>query len=87
MFDCVSFIIGTLFIALAENFQFILIGRFIHGYAYASGMVTVPIYTSEITQPQVRKTNGCIQTACYTSGFALALVFGKINKIKEHLSP
>ena len=77
MFDCLIFVVGTLFVALAPNFYLILIGRFIHGHSSASAMVAVPIYTSEISQPQVRKTTGSFTLMEYSCGFALALVLGK----------
>ena len=77
MFDCFNFVLGTLFVALAPNFYLILVGRFIHGHSSASAMVAIPIYTSEISQPQVRKTTGSFTLMCYASGFALALVLGK----------
>ena len=76
MFDCLIFGVGTLFVALAPNFYLILIGRFIHGHSSASAMVAVPIYTSEISQPQVRKTTGSFTLMEYSCGFALALVLG-----------
>ena len=76
MFDCLIFVVGTLFVALAPNFYVILVGRFIHGHSSASAMVAVPIYTSEISQPQVRKTTGSFTLMEYSCGFALALVLG-----------
>ena len=77
MFDCVIFVLGTLFVALSPNFYLVLLGRFIHGHSSASAMVAIPIYTSEISQPQVRKTTGSFTIMEYNFGFAFALVLGK----------
>ena len=79
MIDCFNFVLGTFLVALAPNFYVILIGRFIHGHSSASAMVAIPIYTSEISQPQIRKTTGSFALICYSTGFALALILGKIR--------
>ena len=78
MVDSVIYILGTLCVALAPNFYVILLGRYIHGHSSASAMVAIPIYTSEISQPQVRKTTGSFAWMCYTIGFALALILGAL---------
>ena len=80
MIDCFNFVLGTLLVSLAPNFYLILIGRYIHGHSSASAMVAIPIYTSEVSQPQVRKTTGSFTMLCYSSGFALALVLGKAHQ-------
>ncbi len=41
-------------------------------------MVAVPIYTSEVSQPQVRKTTGSFTLMCYSTGFAFCLIFGAL---------
>jgi MFS family permease len=79
MVDCVIFIVGILMSALAPNFYVILAGRLVLGHSAASAMVSVPIYTSETSQPKVREITGFFTVVCYTSGFALALIFGKID--------
>lgn len=63
---------------LAPNFYVIILGRLIHGHSSASAMVAVPIYTSEISQPQVRKLTGNFTLICYSCGFAFALILGKV---------
>lgn len=78
LFDSTSFMIGSLLMSLSPNFYLLLVGRFIHGHSCASAMVAVPIYTSEISQPEVRKITGAFTLVCYTTGFALALVLGAV---------
>ena len=65
MVDSFNFVLGTLLVALAPNFYVMLLGRFIHGHSSASGMVAILIYTSEISQPQVRKTTGRVTRCGY----------------------
>lgn len=78
LFDSINFIIGSLLMSLSPNFYLILVGRLIHGHSAASAMVAIPIYTSEISQPEVRKITGAFTLVCYTSGFALALILGAL---------
>ena len=78
MFDSFLFVVGTLLMTLAPNFYVIILGRLIHGHSSASAMVAVPIYTSEISQPQVRKLTGNFTLICYSCGFAFALILGKV---------
>ena len=75
--DCFLFITGTLISAVAPNFYLLLFSRWLLGHCSASSMVSAPIYTSETSQPQMRKTTGFFPIVCYTIGFALSLVFGK----------
>ena len=79
LFDCFVYIVGTILVSLAPNFYVILIGRFIHGHSSASAAVAIPIYTSEVSQPQIRKTTGSFTLACYAIGFASALVLGTLK--------
>ena len=56
-----------------------LVARVLLGHSSASSMVAAPIYTSETSQPQVRKTTGAFTMICYTTGYGLAVVFGIMN--------
>ena len=40
-------------------------------------IVVVPIYTSEISQAEIRKITGSFTLVMYTTGFAFSLIFGK----------
>ena len=77
MIDCTTCVSGTLLLAFAPNFHVVLVGRFVTGYASASAQASVPVYTSEISQPQVRKSTGFFTLICYSIGFAVALILGK----------
>ena len=76
--DTFVFMAATLMMALAPSFNFVLIARFLHGHSNASAMVAIPIYTCEISQPEVRKITGTFTLICYTTGFALALILGAL---------
>lgn len=78
LMDSISYIIGSILMAMSPNFYLLLLGRFIHGHSCASAMVAIPIYTSEISQPEVRKITGAFTLACYTTGFASSLILGAL---------
>ena len=50
---------------------------FLQGYAVGSGRVAIPIYTSEICQPEVRKYTGAFAMIFMLSGLLLAAILGK----------
>ena len=75
--DCLLFIIGTVSSALAPNFYVLLFSRWLLGHASTSQQVTVPIYVSEISQPQMRTITGPFAIICYACGFAGGYIFGK----------
>ena len=79
LIDSVIFLIGTLMLALGPHFYVTLTARLLQGHSSASSMVAVPIYTSETSQPQVRKITGSFASVCFTFGFASALILGRIN--------
>ena len=81
IFDSSIFIIGIVMSAFAPNFYTLLIARMLLGHSSASAMVATPIYTSEISQPQIRKITGSFTMVCYTTGYGLAVVFGKYEEI------
>merc|ERR1712018_1049000 len=58
LFDCLVFIAATLACAMAPNFKVLLIARVILGHSVASQFTTSPVYTSEISQPEVRSVTG-----------------------------
>ena len=87
LFDCFIFVFGTVLIAFGPNFYVILVGRYIHGYSSASAMVAIPIYTSEISQPEIRQITGSFTLMCYAIGFALALVLGMFTFFPQDVTP
>ena len=62
--------------ALAPNFYVLLVARVLLGHSSCSSMVSTPLYTSEISQPMVRKVTGSFTMICYTTGYALAVILG-----------
>ena len=76
LIDSVLFLIGTLMLALGPHFYVTLAARLLQGHSSASSMVAVPIYTSETSQPQIRKITGSFASISFTSGFAFALILG-----------
>jgi len=64
--------------ALAPNFYTIFAARIILGHASASSLVAVPMYVSEICQPQIRKMTGSLTVPFYTLGMAITLTLGKL---------
>ena len=74
--DCLLFIIGTVSSSFSPNFYVLLFSRWVLGHSAASQQVTVPIYVSEISQPQMRSITGPFMAICYSSGFAGGYIFG-----------
>ena len=42
-------------------------------------IVAMPVYTSEISQPEVRKITGVFAVICISFGGAFSMIFGKVN--------
>ena len=71
--------------ALAPKFYVLLIARLLLGHSSASSMVAAPMYTCEISQPQIRKTTGSFNMSCFSTGFALVVIFGMlISKLTNY---
>lgn len=76
MIDCLVFVLATIFFICACNFEMILVARFVQGHAASSSAVSIPLYTSETSQPQVRKITGVLAVICYCCGSALSSILG-----------
>ena len=68
-----------------SDFQYIPTSKaldylFLLGYAVGSGRVAIPIYTSEICQPEVRKYTGAFAMIFMLSGLLSAAILGKEHK-------
>ena len=81
MIDATLFIIATIALILAPNLIVVLISRFVQGHCVASSVVAMPIYTSEISQPEIRKITGVFAVICISFGGSLSMIFGKFNLI------
>ena len=78
MIDSCTFLGATLMMAFSPNFEMVLAARFLKGYAIGSGRVAVPIYTSEICQPEVRKYTGAFPLIFHLSGMLVAAILGML---------
>ena len=79
MIDCSVFIIGMLITCLTPNTYVLLLARFLVGHASLSSVVSAPIYTSETSQPEVRRMTGSFAVMCYTTGCAFCQILGIRN--------
>ena len=81
LFVCLILSLGT-----QSNFHCItskaLDYLFLLGYAVGSGRVAIPIYTSEICQPEVRKYTGAFAMIFMLSGLLSAAILGKEHNLK-----
>ena len=76
MVDSTVFIVGIILSAFAPNFFILLIARILLGHSMGSAVVASPIYTSEISQPEVRRITGSFPMTCNMTGYALAVLLG-----------
>ena len=89
LIDTLIFIIATIAITLAPNLMVVLISRFVQGHCVASSAVAMPIYTSEISQPEIRKITGVFAIICISFGGFLSMIFGNfciIHFLKPYLN-
>lgn len=76
MIDCCVFSLATILFINAWNLETIMLARFAQGHAASSSAVSIPLYTSETSQPQVRKITGVLAVICYCFGSALSSILG-----------
>ncbi|XP_040570650.1 solute carrier family 2, facilitated glucose transporter member 6 isoform X1 [Lepeophtheirus salmonis] len=76
--DSVVSTIGLLLIGLSPSYELLLVGRLLSGHASASGTVTIPIYTSEISHPLVRGITGSFLLTFYFIGYSVTTFLGSI---------
>ena len=81
MIDATLFIIATIALILAPNLIVVLVSRFIQGHCVASSVVAMPIYTCEISQPDIRKITGVFAVICISFGGSLSMIFGKFKYV------
>ena len=74
--DCFGCFSGLLLLTLSPNFYLALLARFILGHAGASGIVSVPIYVGEISQPQLRDLTSSFTVVCFACGSSIILIIG-----------
>ena len=81
MIDSVLFMTATIIFVLSKNLNMVLAARYIQGHAVSSSAVAVPLYTSETSQPEVRKITGVFAVICYCFGSAASSVLGEKRAI------
>ena len=77
MIDSILFTLATIALSLAPNMIVILMPRFVQGYSHASAIVGMAVYTSEISQPELRKVTGVFAVICISFGAASSMILGK----------
>ena len=78
MLDCVTTLSGLICIHLAQSFPLLLVGRLLTGYSNGSNKTSILPYTSEISQPRVRKFTGMLFSLFEQSGMAFIYMLGAI---------
>ena len=76
LIDCISYMIITFVLSLASNFYVLLAARLLLGFVSSSAMVSLLMYSGEITQPQVRQITGPFSGIFFAFGCSLGLAFG-----------
>ena len=76
--DCISYIIITFILSLASDFYALLVSRFLLGFVSSSAMVSLLMYSGEVTQPQVRQITGPFSGIFFAFGCSLGLAFGAL---------
>ena len=78
MVDNAMLFITQIVSSFATNIPTLMICRFIAGNICASSLVNIPLCTSEIGQPAVRKITGSFVMGAYCVGFSANLILGAI---------
>ena len=76
MIDSIFFLIGTLMTTFSRNLNMILVSRFIQGHSAISALVAVPLYTCEISQPEVRRFTALLSGLCMDIGVVVTYFLG-----------
>lgn len=76
--DNVILLVGTLFIVFANRVELLYVGRLLCGYGYITAFINSPVYTAEVSQPQIRKVSGTLSMVCYTCGFFSMYLTGAV---------
>ena len=82
MIDSVVYVVGLLFLTFSPSFYLALVSRFILGHAGASGLVSVPIYVGEISQPQIRQISSTLCVIFFSCGASMSLTLGKSERME-----
>ena len=69
---------GLVLIALANSFPLLIVGRLLTGYSNGSNKTSILPYTSEISQPHIRKLTGMLFSLFEQSGMAFIYMLGAL---------
>ena len=69
---------AQIMISFSPNFSVLLIGKTIHGYTYGSLSGLVPIYNSELCQPDVRSITGSFATTLMSMSMTISFILGTL---------
>lgn len=78
----IPFIVGWLLIIFAKSIAMLYVGRFVTGMAGGAFCVSAPLYTSEISQKEIRGTLGSFFQLFLTVGILLSYILGYAVHIK-----
>ena len=78
MVDCVITLVGLICIRLANSFPLLFVGRLLTGYSNGSNKTSILPYTSEVSQPQIRKFTGTLFSLFEQSGMAFIYMLGAV---------
>ena len=78
LFDTICYITVNSMLSLSPNFTILLASRFLLGFVASSAVVSLLMYSGEMTQPQVRQITGPLSGIFFALGSSLGLTFGAI---------
>lgn len=76
--------VGWAQIIWASSVLMLYFGSFITGIAGGSFCVTVPLYTNEISQKEIRGSLGCLTQLMISFGILFATIVGKFLKLRNY---
>ena len=79
-------LIGLLCLRFAYGLPLLLIGRFITGYTNGSNRSCIGPYTSELCQPNIRKSTATFGVLFFAIGYALLFSLGVVLKWRDVIS-
>jgi len=75
-FCCIVFILGAVLLTLANGFTLVLIGRVFEGIAVGCALMIAPMYTSEISPPELRGVLVSFSDIMINTGLVLGYLLG-----------
>ncbi|KAI9179677.1 Bifunctional purine biosynthesis protein PurH [Blastocladiella emersonii ATCC 22665] len=72
------FLLSPIALALANNYAWLLVGRFLAGLGTGGSATVIPVYLSEISPPALRGTIGNLSSAAIATGLAIAGTTGYV---------